>query len=53
MSYHIFVWIFFQGYNYMTVARQGNLATTTVTLENCNNDSNKKEKSYKTKHTYI
>ena len=44
---------FFLGYNYMSVAWQRNIATTTVTLENYNNDSNKKEKSYKTKHTYI
>ena len=37
----------------MTVALQGNLTTTTVTLEKYNNDFNKTEKSYKTRHAYI
>ena len=32
----------------MTVAWQGNLTTTTVTLEKYNNDFNKSEKSFKT-----
>ena len=35
----------------MNVVWQRNLAT--ATLENYNNDSNKKGKSYITKHTYI
>ena len=43
--------LFFLGYKYMTVAWQGNLTTTTVTLEKDNNDFNKAEKSYKTRHT--
>ena len=37
--------LFFLGYNYMTAAWQRNLATTTVTLEKYNNNSNKTEKS--------
>ena len=38
----------------MTVAWQGNLATTTVTLEKYNNDFNKTEKNpYKTRHIHI
>ena len=37
--------LFFLGYNYMTVAWQRNLATTTVALEKYNNNSNKTGKS--------
>ena len=44
---------FFLGYNYMTVAWQRNLTTTTVTLEKYSNDFNKTGKSYKTRHAYI
>ena len=36
----------------MTVTWQGNLTTTTVTLEKYNDDFNKTEKSYKTGHAY-
>ena len=36
----------------MTEAWQGNLTTTTATLEKYNDHFNKTEKSYKTRHTY-
>ena len=38
------IWIFFLGYNYMAVAWQRNLATTTSNLEIYNNNSNKTPK---------
>ena len=44
---------FFLGYNYMAVACQRNLATTTANLENYTNNSNKKRKLNNTEHTYI
>ena len=43
--------LIFLGYNYTTVAWQGNLTTTTVTLAKYNVDFNKTEKSYKTRHS--
>ena len=49
----IFYMDYFSRKSYTTMARQRNLATATVNLENHNNHSNKNKKSYKTRHTYI